>query len=115
MCLFFPLNALFFAIDIATWQSQCIDIEGVDYIPKGILDRKFLNHSASLPTNSRAINSDSMVEVAMRVCLDDFQATTPPPKVKTYPLVDFISSELEIQLASLYPSNTTGNPLYRIP
>ena len=84
MCLFFPLNALFFAIDIAAWQSQCIETEGVSCIPKGIPDKKFLNHSASLPTDSRAINSDSMVEVAMmRVCLDNFQVTTPPPKVKT--------------------------------
>ena len=72
MCLFFPLNVLFFAIDIPAWQSQCIDIEGVDCISKGIHDRKFLNHSTSLPTNSRAINSISMVEVAIRVCLDDF-------------------------------------------
>ena len=83
ICLFFPLNALFFAIDIATWQSQRIDTEGVGCIPKGISDRKFFNHSASLPADSRAINYDSMVEEAMRVCLDDFQATTPPPKVKT--------------------------------
>ena len=82
MCLFFPSNALFFAIDIVVWQSQCIDTKGVGCIPKGISDRKFLNHSASLPTNSRAINSDSMVEVAIEVCLDDFHAIGPPPKVK---------------------------------
>ena len=83
MCLFFPLNALVFAIDIAVWQSQCINTEGVGCIPRGIPDRKFHNHSASLLADSRAINSDSMVEVAIRVCLDDFHATTPPPKVKT--------------------------------
>ena len=72
MRLFFPLNALFFAIDIVVWQSQCIDIEGISCIPKEIHDMKFLNHSASLPTDSRAINSYSMVEVVIRVCLDDF-------------------------------------------
>ena len=82
ICLFFPLNALFFAIDIAAWQSQCIDTEGVGCIPKGIPDRKFLNHSASLLADSKAISSNSVVEVAMRVCFDDFQATTPPPKLK---------------------------------
>ena len=81
ICLFFPLNALFFAIDIAAWQSQCIETEGVSYIPKGIPDKKFLNHLASLPANSRSINSDFMV-VVMRVCLDYFQATAPPRKVK---------------------------------
>ena len=81
--MFFPLNVLFFGIDIAACQSQCIDTEGVGCIPKGIPDRKFLNHSASLLADSIAINSDYMVEVEMRVCLDDFQVTTPPPKVKT--------------------------------
>ena len=82
MFLFSLFNALFFAIDIAAWQSQCIDTEGVGYIPKGIHNRKFFNHSASLLADSRAINSYSMVEVAIRVCLDDFHATSPPPKVK---------------------------------
>ena len=82
MCLFFPLNVLFFAINIAAWQSQCINTEGVGCIPKGIPNIKFLNHSASLPVYLRAINSDSMVEVEIRVCLDDFQAKAPPPKVK---------------------------------
>ena len=72
MCLFFPFNALFFAIDIAAWKSQCIDTESVGCMPEGILDMKFVNHSASLPVDSRVINSDFMVEVAMRVCLDDF-------------------------------------------
>ena len=72
ICLFFTLNALFFVIDIAACQSHCIEIKGVSCIPKGISDRKFLNHSASLPIDSRAINSNSMVEVAMRVFLDDF-------------------------------------------
>ena len=83
MCLFFPLNVLFFAIDIVAWQLQCINIEGVSCIPRAIHDRKFLNHLVSLPVDSIAINSNSMVEVAIRVCLDDFHATTPPPKLKT--------------------------------
>ena len=42
---------------------------------------KFLNHLASLPVDLIAINLDSMVEVVRMACLDDFQATTPPPKV----------------------------------
>ena len=40
----------------------------------------------------------------MQVFLVDFQETAPSPRVKTYPLVDFISSESEIQFASLNPS-----------
>jgi hypothetical protein len=33
------------------------------------------------------------------VCLQDFQETTPPPSVNTYPLVDLISSTSEIQFS----------------
>ena len=45
--LFFPLYVLFLAIAIADWQSQCIDTDGVGFIPNGILAKKFFNHSAS--------------------------------------------------------------------
>ena len=33
------------------------------------------------------------MEWAMQVCLEDFQDTIAPPRVKMYPLVDFDSSE----------------------
>ena len=52
---------------------------------------------------SKTINSDSIVERAMQVCLEDFQDTTVSPRVNMYPLVNFDSSESAIQLASLYP------------
>jgi len=55
MSLFLPLNDLFFATTIADLQSQSIDTDGFGFIPKGILAKRFLNHSASLPTNSRAM------------------------------------------------------------
>ena len=54
------------------------------------------------------MNSDSIVERAIHVCLDDFQDIDPPPIVKTYPLVDIISGDPVILFASLYPSRTTG-------
>jgi len=44
----------------------------------------------------------------MHICLEDFQDTAVPPKVNTYPLVNFYSSESAIQLVSLYPSSTVG-------
>ena len=47
--------------------------------------------------------------------VSDFQDIAPPPKVNTYPLVDFISFESEIQAASQYPSTVEGNPIYTIP
>ena len=46
----------------------------------------------------KAMNSDSIVERAIHVCLEDFQDTAAPPRVNTYPLVDFDSSESAIQL-----------------
>lgn len=45
--------------------------------------------------------------------LDDFQAMLPRLRVKS--LVDFISFEYEIQIASLYPSHIVRKLLYRIP
>ena len=46
------------------------------------------------------------MDLAMHVCLEDFQDTTAPQSVKTYPLVDLESFVSDIQLASLYPSST---------
>ena len=74
--LFFPLNVLFLVTAIADWESQCIDIDGVDFIPQGMLVKKFFNHSTSLPSISRVANSDSIVDLAKIVCLVDLQAIT---------------------------------------
>ena len=48
------------------------------------------------------MNSDSIVERAMQICLKEFQDIVAPPRVNTYPLVDFNFSESAIQLVSLY-------------
>ena len=39
------------------------------------------SHSAS-PALSKSINSDSIVDRVIQVCLKDFQDTAPPPRVK---------------------------------
>ena len=65
------MNVLFLATTIADWESQCIDIDGVGFIPKGMLAKKFFNHLASLSTISRATNSDSIVDLGIIVCLVD--------------------------------------------
>jgi hypothetical protein len=52
---------------------------------------------------SNDVSSTSIVDLVKMVCLQDFQETTPPPIVNTYPLVALISSALEIQFESLYP------------
>ena len=83
-------------------------IAGTDFCHNGISFKNCRSHSTSSLALSKAMNSDSIVERAMHVCLEDFQDTAAPPKVNMYPLVDFDSSESTIQLASLYPSSTGG-------
>ena len=66
---------------------------------------KLRSHSASSPALSYAMNSDSIIDLAMHVCFENFQDTIAPPRVKTYSLVDFESFESDIQFASQYPSS----------
>lgn len=58
---------------IVVWQSQCIDIDNVDFISNEKFSKKFLNYSALLSANSRAINSYSIVELVILVCLANLQ------------------------------------------
>ena len=53
-----------------------------------------------LPQLYLMLNSDSIVDLAIHVCFEDFQDTTAPLSVKTYPLVDFESFESDIQFVS---------------
>ena len=78
----FPLNILLLALAFVAWLSQCIDTDGVGLIYKGISANRFLSHSALELAFSKAINSTSIVDHVMQVCLDDFQETAPPLRVK---------------------------------
>jgi len=64
----------------------------------GISFKNYQSHSASSLPLSKAINSDSIVERAIQVCLEDFQGTIALPRVKMYPLVDLNSSESAIPI-----------------
>ena len=72
----------------------------------GISFKNYRSHSSSSLALFKAINFNSIVEREIHICLEDFQDTTAPPRVNTYPLVDFDSSVSTIQLASLYPLST---------
>ena len=76
-------------------------IAGTGFGHNGISFKNYRSHSASSPVLCKAMNSDSIVEWVIHVCLEEFQAA--PPRVNMYPLVDFDSSEFGIELASLYP------------
>ncbi|PHT58376.1 hypothetical protein CQW23_00739 [Capsicum baccatum] len=88
--------------------SRCIHTGATGLGQYGIYSKKLRSHSASSPTLSNVINSDSIVEQAIQVSLDDFQEAAPPSIVNTYPLVDFTLFYSVIQFASLYPSSTAG-------
>ena len=81
---------------------------GTGFDHNDIFFKNCRNHSVSSPALAKAMNSDSIVERAIHVCLKYFQDTVAPSRVNTYPLVDFGSSESAIQLASVYPSSTGG-------
>jgi len=59
---------------------------------------------------SRAISSAFTVPQTNRILLHDFHETARQPTTKTNPKVDFTLSKSVTQLASLYPSITSGYP-----
>ena len=96
-----PLYIMLQALPIAAWLSQCMHIGAIGLGQNEISSKKLRSHSTSSPALFKAMNSDFIVEWAIHVCLDDFQDIAPSPIVKTYPLVDFVSVDPVIQLASL--------------
>lgn len=86
-----------------------MDTVGINLSNKGISIKRLQSHSTSTHVKSKAINSNFIVDRDIIVCLAGFQATTPPPKVKTRPLVTLVSSKSKIQLESLNPSKTSEN------
>ena len=74
----------------------------------GILDNKSRSQPTSSLAKDKAINSTSMVDLAIIYCFLDFQLIAPPPIVNTQPVVDKKSPDKVFQLASLYPSRIAG-------
>ena len=68
--------------------------------------KKFQSYSTSSQALSRVIKSDFIVAWVTQFCLEDLQDTATPPRVNTYPFIDFISFDPVIQFVSLCSSNT---------
>jgi hypothetical protein len=68
--------------------------------------KKLQSHLASSLALLRVINSDSIIDLVIHVCLENFYETSTPPNVKTYPLMNFEFLVWDIKLASLYHSST---------
>ena len=71
-------------------------IDGIGLGQFGISSRKFRSHSASSVVLSNAINSDSIVDLEIHVCLEDFHYTISLPSVKINPLVNLESTVSDI-------------------
>lgn len=81
-------------------RNSCLTVTWTEIIESsldqnGTYIRKFFNHSASLHTLSKVMNSESIVYLTMEVCTVDFQDTTPSAKVNTYPIVNLLSLVFE--------------------
>ena len=61
-------------------------------------DKRSFNHSALEQVVFRAMSSDSMVLLAITVCLQDFQDTAVLLNMNTYPVVDLTLLESVTQL-----------------
>ena len=71
------------ALPIVALLYQCMQIGPTGLEKNGISSKKLWRYSASSPTLSKAMNSNSIVERAIHVCLEDFQETAPPPIMNT--------------------------------
>ena len=92
MCLLQLPLLLFFAIKTAAELSQYIlnglDIESITLSP----EMKLLSHTPCEVASKQDMNSASIVEVAVMVCLTLLQDIAPPANIKMYPDVDLRES-----------------------
>ena len=56
-------------------------IGGIGFGHLGISSRKWHSHLASSPHLSRVINSNSIVDLVVTICFEDFYETVAPPNV----------------------------------
>ena len=82
-CLLFTLKFLLVTLDIETWLSQCIEIEGIDLFNNDRSHNKFLRNSISPVVVSKAIIYASMAKGEIIVCLVYFHDTASLVKVMT--------------------------------
>jgi len=69
---------LVFSYSYCQLAIQCIDIDEVGFIHSGMFVNKFFNHSTSLSAIPRATYSNSIVNIAIMVCLADLHVIALP-------------------------------------
>ena len=64
------------------WLSHCIEIAGIGFGQFGISSKNLRSHFASTLALFKALNSNSIVDQGIQICLEDFQGTTVPSRIK---------------------------------
>ncbi len=77
---------------MAAVLSQYRETGGVATESMSMSAKNIRSHLAVLPASDSDMYSDSTVEVALLRCFLLAQTTAPPANVKSWPLVDFLSS-----------------------
>ena len=72
MWCYLPLYRVFNTRAIADWLAQCMHRAETGFSHIKISSKKLRNHYASFAGFSKAMNSDSIVDLANKVCLEDF-------------------------------------------
>jgi len=94
ICLFiFLLPFSYFRISMVDLESVWTKIGSMGLGTIYNSDKRSFNHSASKQVVFRAMSLNSMVLLAITVCLQDFQDTATPPNINTYPVVDLCESQ----------------------
>ena len=108
VCLFLLSYTLLLTWVIATWISLSINtyMMLVSSIKVYML-RGFKTTQPKLVI-FKIIKPTLQLNLVMQVCLENFQETTTPQRVKTYLLMDSIISKSRIKLPSLYTSSKLG-------
>jgi len=102
ICLFIFLLVLFyFRISMVDLESVWTEIGSMGLGMIENSDKRSFNHSALEQVVCRAMSSDSMVLLAITVCLQDFYDTAVPPNMNTYPVANLTLLESVTQLTSL--------------
>ena len=75
-------------------------VEGTYFGQFSISSKKLGSHSTSTPALSKAMNSTSIIDLAIHACLENFYDTASLPRVKIYPIMDFESLQSDVQFTT---------------
>src|SRR5713226_3580597 len=113
-CLVLSWNSGLCASAMDDWLSMWMVVGSVVSYLSSLSNR--LSHTASFAACPPAMYSASVLDRATALCFLELQLVIPPPSIKTYPEVDFLSFLSLAQSASAYPFRTRPSfmPLWKV-